>query len=135
MMKGKNLFVVVSICIIIFGFIVPILSSAAEPKPDIQPSNEIDDRTPIPLPAKGRNLILREMRQMLMASQGVVTGLSLNDPAMVERSARSAGVAMAADIDPAVREKLPQTFRGLGMSVHRDFDALADGTVNGETVQ
>jgi hypothetical protein len=134
MMKGKKLFILVGICFF-FGLTSNILSIAAEPKQDMRSLNEIDDRTEIPLPATGRNLILREMRQMLISSQGVITGLSLNDLALVERSARSAGVAMAADIDPAVREKLPKTFRGLGMSVHRDFDALADSIGQGETVQ
>lgn len=117
------------------GLMLHILSAAAEPRQDIRSLNEIDNRAEIPLPATGRNLILREMRQMLMASQGVIAGLSLNDLALAERSARSAGVAMAADIDPAVREKLPQTFRGLGMSVHQDFDTLADSIGQGATVQ
>ncbi|GJL68930.1 MAG: hypothetical protein NPIRA06_15650 [Nitrospirales bacterium] len=118
-----------------FCLMLQVLSAAAEVKPSVQPPNEKDDRTEILLPASGQILILREMRQMLMATQAVITGLSLDDMSLVERSARSAGVSMAADIDPAVREKLPQTFRGIGMSVHRDFDALADGIVERETVQ
>lgn len=132
--SGKFLFVVVSICFFL-GWMLPTLCNAVEPHQIFQTLNETEGRTEILLPASGQNLILREMRQMLMAAQGVVTGLSLNDMPLAQRSARSAGVSMAADIDPAVREKLPQTFRGLGMSVHRDFDALAEGINKGETVQ
>ena len=100
---------------ILLGLMLYSVSAVAESKQNLETSSEEEVRTEILVPASGKILILKEMRQMLMATQGVVAGLSLHD------------------INPAIREKLPQTFRGLGMSVHQDFDALADGIVQGET--
>ena len=39
---------------------------------------------------------------------------------------------MAADVNPALIAKLPLPFKAMGMSVHRDFDGLADGIQSGE---
>ena len=40
---------------------------------------------------------------------------------------RAVGMGMAADVEPAIMMKLPLPFKQMGMSVHRDFDAIADG--------
>ena len=94
-----------------------------------------DGRTEIVLAPVERDLILGEMRQLLKAVHGVVTGLS--DPAQgmkgAERAARAAGMSMAADVDPAIMTKLPLPFKQMGMSVHKDMDALADAIVQKET--
>jgi hypothetical protein len=39
---------------------------------------------------------------------------------------------MSVDVNPIIMAKLPLTFKSIGMSVHRDFDALADGIQSGE---
>ncbi len=44
---------------------------------------------------------------------------------------RAAGKGMAADVSPAIMVKLPLALKQMGMSVHRDFDALADAVVQG----
>jgi cytochrome c556 len=94
-----------------------------------------DGRTEIVLAPVERDLVLREMRDLLKAVHGVVTGVS--DPAQgmqeAERSARAAGMTMAADVDPALMAKLPLPFKQMGMSVHRDMDRLADAIVQKET--
>jgi hypothetical protein len=93
-----------------------------------------DGRTEIVLAPVERDLILGEMRQLLKAVHGVVTGLS--DPSQgmkeAERAARAAGMGMAADVDPAIMLKLPLAFKQMGMSVHRDMDRLADAIAQKE---
>ncbi len=93
-----------------------------------------DGRTEIVLAPVERDQILGEMRQLLKVVQGVVTGLS--DPAQgmkdAERAARTAGMGMAADVDPAIMLKLPLPFKQMGMSVHQDMDRLADAIAQKE---
>jgi len=99
----------------------------------------IDGRTEIVLSAGERDTILGEMRQLLKAVHGVVSGLAEQDqPAarqQMEQAARAAGMGMAADVDPALMAKLPLAFKQMGMSIHRDMDALADAIVEKETPQ
>ena len=86
-----------------------------------------DGRTVIVLAPTERDQILAEMRQLLKAMHGVVSGMSTQNPAQASEAARSVGLHMAADVDPAIMLKLPLAFKQMGMSVHRDMDALADG--------
>lgn len=94
-----------------------------------------DGRTEIVLAPAERDQILAEMRQLLKAVQGVVTGLSGSDGDLkiVEEAARAAGMTMAADVNPAIMAKLPLAFKQMGMSVHQDMDQLADAVVQRET--
>lgn len=94
-----------------------------------------DGRTEIVLAQAERDLILAEMRQLLKTVHGVVTVLGSPDQNLkaAESTARSAGMAMAADVNPAVMLKLPLTFKQMGMSIHKDMDRLADGIAQGET--
>lgn len=96
-----------------------------------------DGRTEIVLAPVERDQILGEMRDLLKAVHGVVTGLS--DPTQgikeAEQAARAAGMKMAADTDPAIMMKLPVPFKQMGMSIHKDMDALADAIVQKETPQ
>ena len=77
------------------------------------------------------------MRQLLKSVHGVVTVLGSPDQNLkaAEAAARSAGMAMAADVNPAVMLKLPLPFKQMGMSIHKDMDALADAIVQNETPQ
>ena len=98
-----------------------------------------DGRMQIVLAPAERDLILGEMRMLLKAVHGVVTGLAGQDQAadrtQIELAARSAGMGMAADVNPALMEKLPLPFKQMGMSIHKDMDALADAVVQKETSQ
>lgn len=93
-----------------------------------------DQRTAIILAPSERDMILGEMRMLLKAVHGVVTGLSAAEPdrQAMETAARAAGMAMAADVNPAVMGKLPLAFKQMGMSIHRDMDELADAIVHNE---
>lgn len=94
-----------------------------------------DGRTEIVLAPAERDLILAEMRQLLKSVHGVVTALGSQDqnPKAAEAAARLAGMAMAADVNPAIMLKLPLPFKQMGMSIHKDMDHLADGIAQGET--
>jgi cytochrome c556 len=98
-----------------------------------------EGRAEIVLAPAERDLILGEMRMLLKAIHGVVTGLAGQDQeadrAQIEQAARSAGMHMAADVDPALMAKLPLPFKQMGMSIHHDMDALADAVVQKETPQ
>jgi cytochrome c556 len=79
------------------------------------------------------------MRLLLKAVHGVVIGLAGQDQAadrtQMEQAARSAGMHMAEDVNPALMAKLPLPFKQMGMSIHKDMDALADAIANKETPQ
>ncbi len=94
-----------------------------------------DGRTEIVLAPTERDLILTEMRQLLKSVHGVVTVLGSQDHNLkaAEAAARSAGMAMAADVNPTVMLKLPLAFKQMGMSIHKDMDHLADGIAQGES--
>lgn len=96
-----------------------------------------DARIEIILAAAERDQILAEMRQLLKAVDGIVRGLGAStiDRATVETAARSVGMAMAADVETTIMVKLPLPFKQMGMSIHKDMDAMADATMRGETPQ
>lgn len=91
-----------------------------------------DARTAIALSGAERDQILVEMRQLLKSVHGILQGVSDQDLAGAGKAARAAGMGMTADVNPALIAKLPLTFKAMGMSVHRDFDGLADGLQSGE---
>ncbi len=98
-----------------------------------------DARTALHLAPNERDFILTEMRQLLRAVHGVVAGESDPDQtrgyAQAAAAARSAGMVMAVDDNPRLMLKLPFPMKQLGMSVHRDFEELADTITHGATSQ
>lgn len=96
-----------------------------------------DGRTEILLAAHERDQILGEMRLLLKAVDGVIRGLSEPQPDLnaMAAAARAAGMKMATDTSPAIMLKLPLPFKQMGMSIHKDMDALADAIVQKETPQ
>ena len=98
-----------------------------------------DGRMQVVLAPAERDLILGEMRMLLKAVHGVVTGLAGQgqeaDRAQMEQAARSAGMHMAEDVNPTLMAKLPLPFKQMGMSIHKDMDGLADAIVQKETPQ
>lgn len=91
-----------------------------------------DGRTEIALAPAERDQILAEMRQLLRGVQGVVTAVNEQNANGIETAARAVGMSMAVDAEPAIMMKLPLPFKQMGMSVHRDFDAMADSVAQGE---
>lgn len=93
-------------------------------------SSAQDARTVIRLPSPAREAVLSEMRAMLEALNGVLHGMAEQDSAAMREAALRGGTAIAVDADPEVMRRLPEAFRQLGMSTHRDFDALAQLTAD-----
>lgn len=96
-----------------------------------------DGRTEILLASAERDQVLAEMRQLMKAVDGIIRGLGEPEPDVkqIEKAARGAGMNMAADTEPAIMAKLPLPFKQLGMSIHKDMDALADAVAQNETPQ
>lgn len=96
-----------------------------------------DGRTEILLAPAERDQILAEMRLLLKAVDGVVRGLGDPHPGLkhIEETARAVGMKMAADTEPGIMAKLPLPFKQMGMSIHKDMDALADAVAQNETPQ
>ncbi len=90
-----------------------------------------DDRTAIVLQPSERAMILREMRGMLSATQGIVEGINRADMSLVAKSSRAAGMASSADVNPILMAKLPMPFKSMGMSVHHQMDAIAQAAETG----
>lgn len=120
-MKGRTL------CIVVLGVWVATLAAVGWMFLKGWTTPGSDGRTAIILSAAERDQILAEMRQFLKAVQGVVSGLSRQNPAQAEEAARGVGLDMEADVDLALILKLPLAFKQMGMSIHRDMETLADG--------
>jgi hypothetical protein len=90
-----------------------------------------DGRQAILLAPAERDLVLGEMRAMLISVQGIVQATQAGDRARVAAAARTSGMAAAVDLDPALMAKLPLEFKQLGMGVHRGFDELAAAAAAG----
>ena len=95
-----------------------------------------DGRAAILLAPAERDQILSEMRLLLKAVDGVIRELGEPQPDLkqMEAAARGVGMNMATDTEPAIMAKLPP-FKQMGMSIHKDMDALADAIVQHETPQ
>jgi len=85
----------------------------------------VDKRMEISLLPEERQLILGEMRSLLVGLKGIVQGLSTDDFEQVKKSAIGNGMGMAQDVNPALIAKLPMSFKAMGMGVHKSFDELA----------
>ncbi len=91
-----------------------------------------DGRTAVVLAPAERDLVLGEMRLLLTAAHGVLQGINANDMKQVATAARSAGMGVAVDVNPALMAKLPLPFKELGMSVHHRMDDIAAAAENGK---
>ena len=92
-----------------------------------------DGRTAVVLQAGERDLILSEMRGLLAAAQQILEGANQGDMQRISKAARAAGMAGAADVNPALMAKLPIEFKQLGMSVHHEMDDIAKAAEAGKS--
>lgn len=91
-----------------------------------------DGRTAVVLAPTESDLILGEMRLLLTATHGILTGINANDMKQVATAARSAGMDAAVDVNPALMAKLPLPFKELGMGVHHRMDDIAVAAESGK---
>jgi hypothetical protein len=100
-------------------------ASAQDPTPKQANAPGHDDRVVLQLTPAERAMILQEMR-LFLGGVGQLSGaLGRSDMAAAAEAASALGQQMVTEVPPALREKLPQDFRQLGFSVHRDFDQIA----------
>ena len=92
-----------------------------------------DGRVAIVLQPGERDLVLAEMRGLLVATQQILEGANQGDMQRIGKAARAAGMAGAADVNPALMAKLPVEFKQLGMSVHQEMDDIAKAGESGKT--
>jgi len=92
-----------------------------------------DGRAAIVLHPGERDLVLSEMRGLLVATQQILEGANQNDMQRISKAAHAAGMAGAADVNPALMAKLPIEFKQLGMSVHREMDDIAKAAEGGKS--
>ncbi len=90
-----------------------------------------DGRTAVVLQPAERDLVLTEMRGLLSSTQGILEGANQGDVKRIIQASRAAGMAAAADVNPALMAKLPLEFKTLGMSVHHDMDEIAKAAEGG----
>lgn len=102
-------------------------------KPDPLAGAMEDLRTPINLTEPEKNLVLWEMRSMLIAVQGITAGLDAGNMNKVAQSATAMGTATAGLIPPETVVKLPQTFQELAGATHSNFDSISIAAKDGET--
>lgn len=97
-----------------------------------------DGRTEIVLAPSERDFVLTQMRQFLQAIHAVLADVGATDSHQAfkaaEAAARKVGMGSDEDVNPAILAKIPLAFKQMGMSVHHEFDGLADGIAQGETV-
>lgn len=94
-----------------------------------------DGRTAVVMQHGERDFVMTEMRGLLAATQGILEGANQGDMQRIIKSARSAGMAGAADVRPTLMAKLPIEFKQLGLSLHRDMDDIAKAAEEGVPVQ
>ncbi|MBI5918276.1 MAG: hypothetical protein HY849_02725 [Nitrosomonadales bacterium] len=92
-----------------------------------------DDRTAIVLAPQERDLILLEMRGLLIATHDILDGINQNNMQQVAQAARTVGMNSAADVNPVLMSKLPLPFKAQGMGVHHSMDDLAIAAESGQT--
>ena len=84
-----------------------------------------DGRLAVTLEPAERALMLREMREFVVALQAAADGLARDDMKAVAKASRAMGTARSHDVPVAMMGKLPLEFKALALSLHRDFDTIA----------
>jgi cytochrome c556 len=94
----------------------------------------MDTRTPVALQPAERAFVLEEMRQYVTSLQAITDGLARGDADAVASAARRMGRGAMSGAPPGMMRHIPKEFRMLGMSVHTDFDRLADAADTGAAI-
>ena len=114
-----RLWIAVGVAGVAMSMLNPIVCRATEPK------ITADTRTVIALDAPARNALFQEMRSLLVNVQLIIDGIANNNLKAVVRAARASGTQSASEAGEAMERQLPKNFTTLGMSMHKEFDAIA----------
>jgi len=110
----------------LFGIATLALAACVAPPPAVPQSGGGPQRAVVPLTPEEREHVLGEMRDFLVALQGVTDGLARDDFGAVAAAARKVGAGSESGrMPPAIARKLPPEFRQLARATHDGFDALA----------
>lgn len=88
-------------------------------------AQEADHRQILCLTEPEKDYVLNEMRSLLNGTQQIVGALAKDDMKAVAESARALGLTMKHKAENPLHEVLPKEFMMLGISMHKDFDAIA----------
>ena len=106
----------------------PVLAAAPRPVADPHSHHHApaaDTRAVLALTPAERGMILEEMRAFLAGVQTMTAALAADDMKTTAQAARALGTVMTHEVPAELRKKLPQEFRQLGSTVHREFDQIA----------
>ncbi len=92
-------------------------------------AQEIDNRQVLNLTEPQRNHVLTEMRALLAGTQNIISALAKDDMVTVAESAKAIGFNMKHKAENPLHDVLPRDFMMLGMSMHKDFDVIAEDAV------
>lgn len=85
-----------------------------------------DNRQILVLSEAQRGHVLEEMRTLLSGTRNILVALSTDDMVSVSRYARLLGTDMGHKAEDHLKGVLPREFMQLGMSLHQDFDRIAE---------
>ena len=109
-------------------WVLPILlaaSSVSAAPTESVGSHDPDTRIKLSLPADERHLVLKEMRNFVIAIHDITNGIATDNMRAVAEAARRMGSAAAGTVPPRVVAKLPPTVKQLAGRVHSTFDMIA----------
>jgi len=108
----------------------------------VQEAARLDAREILPLNQMQRENVLAEMRALLIASQGVIEGLALDDMQMVQDAANTASMKAQGTVENkqnmqrlGMGRVLPPVFRQMGQSTHMAFGEIAQMAAEGKPVK
>lgn len=88
----------------------------------------LDHRDAIHLSIAERQLVLTEMRALLEAVNGILSGLGAKDYESAAKAAEAVGMGLVASLEnqeKTILLKLPVAFKKLGFGTHEKFDKIA----------
>ncbi|MGZ8982489.1 MAG: hypothetical protein ACXW11_00880 [Methylotenera sp.] len=88
-----------------------------------------DDRVAVVLSKDERNLILKEMRNFLISTQGVSEAITNNDMNLVAKLATKAGMMAETNTPGSLLSKIPLSMKTLGFDTRKKFDQISADAV------
>ena len=104
-----------------------------------QETVRLDEREILPLNQMQREFVLAEMRGLLVATQGVIEGLALEDMQMVQEAAAAAGMEAQGTVENKqnmqrlrMGQVLPPEFGQMGQATHIAFGEITKMAADGK---
>ena len=88
-----------------------------------------DERTAVLLNKDERNLILKEMRNFLISTQGVSEAITNNDMQFVAALAKEAGMKAEKSTPGALLSEIPLSMKTLGFDTRKRFDQILSDAI------